>query len=459
MQPRFVAARKDGLGCRLTALVNAIALADDLDGTFEFSWPENRNIRDFHSIWPAEAVFSPAFVADHRSEDWSEKFDMMQGNGPRNRAYAAHVLTAGDLRELFEGTAVPREFWLMGLDDFGDILGRDWASRLYPAAFDRIEFVPAIVEAMDLARKVDVGEEACALHLRGGDVVFAMRFSNQYTRKAIPFALAAEIGRRASAAGLRVFVFGQERAVIDHVAEFARGVSVYALVERHGFDELQSWFFETVLMARCSRIIAGNSGFSTVAAQIAGRRVRHGYAEFGARAALSTTFDDSVERAAVPDLHKAFAYWSVQEVYGNDLSGAERLECLRRALIHDPTNSFYRLARVTVLTELGNLDAARAALRDLVDAETASVDWSEGCLRHTLVNLRGQTRATAKRYLTGIDRLAAGNVPEAILCKALLATDKQATVDFCERFHRIEGETARARFYALALANAIKRYD
>ena len=443
-EPSFIARRFDGLGGRLVALLNAMVLAEEFGGTFEFAWPENDDLDDGHACAPAEEIFAPAFLERFRRECWSE---------PDARR-AARALTADHLEGREEIGFAPGECWVTGLEDYGDVLGRPWGNRRYAAAFERIDFVPAIARAIELAGTTEVQPAACALHLRGGDIVFRLRFSNQFTQRVVPFPLIAEIGRRARDTGRQVLVFGQEPEVVEHVAAATGGVSVHAMARRLGLTRLQAWFFETTLMARCATIVAGTSAFAALARRVGSAAASNGYRQVRATDALSIVMGGSVEAAPVPELHKAFAYWAVQDVYRVGLAVGDRLGCVRRALTHDPVNSFYRLAEVALLVELGNVDAARQALRSVVDAEIGQREWTVGCLRQTLVNIRRGQRPTSLQYLSGVEKLAALGMPEALLCMALVTPDRDAVAELAGRFRSAEGKTRRARFYSLALDRA-----
>src|SRR5690242_6023918 len=62
----FAATRTDGLGSRLTAIVNAIFLAQETGWRFGFTWNEGE-VADkvFHSVDIASAVFDGAFLEKH----------------------------------------------------------------------------------------------------------------------------------------------------------------------------------------------------------------------------------------------------------------------------------------------------------------------------------------------------------------------------------------------------------
>lgn len=460
MRPRFVAVRKDGLGARMAAVLNAMVLAEHFGGTFQFAWSLNDSLDDSvtAALLPAEKMFTDRFIERFQNNKLHDRFDSGEGSSPAQRNFVAHKLTNAKIVKLIAGKPSEHECWVADLDDLAGAMGYEASRKLYANAFERIEFVPTIEKAIRLARALDVPANACALHLRGGDIITRIRFGNRFTPLAVPFQIVEEIGHRLRTEGRKLFVFGQERDVVAHVAASADGIPVYHLVEEHGLSPIQAWFYETTVMTLCDTIVSGTSSFARVPSWIGGTKVQNGYAAVSGADVLSMTLGGAVEQAPVPDLNKAFAFWATQEVYRDELSIAARIYCVDGAIRHDPVNSFYRLARATLLTEAGRTDAAQADLRVLVDAETVSLAWHEGCLRQVLANLRGQARDTATRYLIGIDRLAALDLPEAILCKILLATDRTGTEHLATRFKQIEGDTPRARFYSVAIASAIDRY-
>jgi hypothetical protein len=60
-----IAARGDGLGARLCALVNAVALARRLNLPFRFMWPPSVLDPEFNAVSSLESVFSQSFIDDH----------------------------------------------------------------------------------------------------------------------------------------------------------------------------------------------------------------------------------------------------------------------------------------------------------------------------------------------------------------------------------------------------------
>jgi hypothetical protein len=60
-----IAARGDGLGARLCALVKAVALARKLNLPFRFMWPPPLLDPEFNAVSSLESIFSQSFIDDH----------------------------------------------------------------------------------------------------------------------------------------------------------------------------------------------------------------------------------------------------------------------------------------------------------------------------------------------------------------------------------------------------------
>lgn len=412
----FLAARRDGFGERLRAMMNALVLAEHFDGEFRFSWGEVRKIDGpLHTILPKQETFAPDFVAAHAIERPGRGFANITGmeaikEGARFRV--EQVPLAGLLPEIAAGLPV----------------------EAAATAFRRIRFAPRLEQARSAAAEFELPPYAAAIHLRAGDIIEGSnRFFGRFAEKAVPWPLAALLAAELRAGGWMPLVFGQDAALSRAVAAAQGGVFVGDLVNARGFDPHQAVLFEITLMARCTEIYAGFSGFALAAAEIAGialSRLEDRLGRDAIRVALLEALEAPGAGAGVSALQNAFAFWSAAHVHASLFTLDERRRFLDAAARHDPQNALYRLAQVGVLLEADETEAAEGALATLIGAEAARPD---GTLRHAL-RKRRRDRWSGANIVAGFGPLARRDHPEALLCLALTASDPAEVREFADRF-------------------------
>ena len=406
----FLAARRDGFGERLRALMNAMILAERFGGDFRFAWEEAREFdRAAHAILPGEETFARDFVAAHATDP---------GVGPAPfRRYAriagAESIEAGDLfrveqRALAEvlpevATALP--------------------ASAGAAAFRRIRFSERLERGRGAAFDLDLPEGAVAIHLRAGDLLYGQhRLVGHFAGKAMAWPLAFGLAAHFRSEGRAVLVFGQDKALCRHLAVGQGGVFAGDVAADRGLDLYQSVLFEIALMSRCSEIYAGASGFALAACQIAGTAPGRAESCLGPDAirGLFLRALEAPAEAAITDLQRAFAFWSAAFVHANLFEAVERSRFLAAASRFDPDNCLYRLAYVGASLEAGETASAAAALTALVEAEAERAD---GTLRFVLAKRRSSGRSTAGRIVEGFARLVRRDHVGAHLCLALGTSD------------------------------------
>jgi len=455
MKPRFISVRADGLGSRLRTILNAVALAQECGGTFEFAWPDNPNTASGEVLGPAKDIFSQSFLDRHHREGWLELFDFSRGEGPKRDQFRSHLLNRQQIREIIRTKATNQACQIAPIYiDIREELKPTSAASLYRDAFQSLEFADDINGAIQAAHDEFLPENTTAIHLRAGDIMEGgYRFSGYYTKWVLPFPLAQHLIKMEQDMGRDVVIFGQDPAVIQHLCAATGAISAADLVAKYGFGSTQEWFYETCLMARCRRIISGGeSSFSQLASWVGISKNINGYQLFDGKSALSLTLMGTTESAPIPNLQKAFSFWSVVEIYGSDITPSDCVECLRKAVTYDPVNSLYKISLVSSLVNAGAMDNASARLASLITEETKEWNWSPGCLRETLHVLR--LNSFTKLYsqlLASFEILHDRNEPAAALFIALTSNDPKTIDDMTQTVINSDWE-AKAFF-----AHALKR--
>ena len=425
MKPRFISVRNDGLGSRLRSILNAVALAQECDGTFEFSWPNNANTGSGAALAPAEVIFSQDFIAQYYRDGWLDLFDFMRGEDAKSRQYQSHLINETQIQRIARTRKSNRVCHIAGAHDLREVLSRP---AIYRQALQALDFAEDIKVAIQAAHDEDISKDATALHLRAGDIIErGYRVSGKFTQWVLPFPLAQNLAERERDMGRDVVIFGQDPEVVQHICSATGAVSAASLATAHAFNDTQLWFYETYLMARCPRIFSGGkSAFPQLASWIGDSRNENGYHLFDRETALDLTLAEVTEAASVSDLQKAFAFWAISQMYDVITIPTDHVKCLEKAVSYDPVNGLYKLALVSSLIEAGEYADASARLASLTSEETKEPSWSLGCLRQTLHELRlPDAKNTRIRVLSNLEVLLERNNPSAAACIALSSNDPE----------------------------------
>lgn len=364
MHLTFAANRTDGLGERLKAMVNGIALARYFDGRFAFSWkPMSTSVTSAHAIGKPQEIFSQEFVEKHL-EDVAPDMGAKQFFKGNTAAYLEKAAQTGGLC-----IDVPQNS-LRSLDP-------ELAGHISPedltAAFWEIAFSEKMQKAVALAQTIDFPETSVGLHLRAGDIVYGRyRYNSRYLGKVVPYPLALRFIEMQNATGNRIVLFGQDADMCRWMAQEHNAIFAGDLHARHGFDVHQAALFDIILMSRCAKVVAGNSGFSQIAHLIGRFETLDPVGLFAPeealrilRAELSVT-DTS---PAIHALQQAFACNYAVNMLSSEVSDEDTVSLLRMARQLDPDNAFYCVLLSIALFRLGDLDGARQVLDEATERE------------------------------------------------------------------------------------------
>lgn len=252
----FLAKRTDGLGERLRGIINAMALSSIYGGDFKFAWSSNLAKNEWHSTGTVEKIFSKDFI---------EKF-LIGGD---------KISLFKNVSDFFVGCEGDGLFFCdQSIPHFEKLINNNPKDDYFKyieerrKAFWRVGFSNQISDAIDLAKSVKLNKNTIALHLRAGDLIYGNFKQNiSYIGKAIAYPLAFKIAEDAKQAGFDVLVFGQDKDLMSIFSKKFNAILAPNLIaEEMGVNE--SAIFDVVLMSRCDKIYAGNSGFSTLSASI-----------------------------------------------------------------------------------------------------------------------------------------------------------------------------------------------
>lgn len=357
MTRRIVAARRDGLGGRLGALLNAVRLADALGWEFGFLWPEVGHTAPEHqALGPPELFFEPAFIERHLARNYNRKrFHAVRGT--RLRRANVDAIAADASRDGFSIFTYR-----------GPIRG-DWEGKA-PAPdlgtiFAAIPFVEPLQAVM---RRVQakVAPDAACLHVRRGDFIFTETRRAWFPEKVVPLGILHHVLSVLSAEGRQVIIVGDDREMNAQLARLHGTRTADDLLDGE-LGKIERAFFDLKLMASCADVIGSSSAFSLVATLIGG--ARH-------RSAWSFLAPDEIEAVAVAHLRANAAEYSplerakTCEIIARQspaLTAAQRAAYFAEAHAADPDNESHGLSLAIELANQG-LDAeAEAVLRETAE--------------------------------------------------------------------------------------------
>lgn len=250
----IIANRQDGLGMRLLAILNAIALSDALKCNFRFTWDVRLEKDQFHAISPAEKIFSEDFIKD---SFYSKRL--------RALPHVHNMYSTDDNGKWFE----------CGQTIHGSFLEKNNIFLDYRKAFEKIVFSEHVQEAISAAKDVYIDDSTVAIQMRAGDLIYGQyKYHTTFYSKVIlyPIALEAIVGLLND--NKKIIIFGQDDSLISEIVEFfgyKNICSSKSLVEKYDFDNEQVAFFDMFLMSRCKHTYAKNSGFALISSKIAER--------------------------------------------------------------------------------------------------------------------------------------------------------------------------------------------
>lgn len=405
----FVAARNDGFGERLKAILNAMVLAEAFNRPFRFHWPvfASGSLKKFHTVPPAEEIFGREFLDAH----YIETFD--------RTAYttvAPPAKSKADIRKLMSASKAGLCIDQQTVSTLYQSTAATPLTEGYVTAFRRIGFTPHLTQKIEIARQVDIPEKSVAVHLRAGDIIYgSYRFSSVYSGKTMCYSVAKRVMERLIKQGKYPLIFGQDLKTCRLLAnKFGLKLGIDFLGDM-GDDAMASALGEIIVMSRCEEIYAGTSGFAKVAGWIGDKRLVKSQgrnldlAEY--ILADGDLTDPSIDLA---DLQRSFSLFMVA-YYGLDvLPDNQVLSAIDQALSYDPGNVFYSLIKAKLEARNQDLVAAEATLRaGVTEIYSGSKKFDGSLLAQVLDRVLVRKRAADKvEILSYVNSLPEHAAPE-----------------------------------------------
>ncbi len=265
----IVAARTDGLGERLCALLNAMAVSKLSGLAFRFSWinpNEGKNLNNNQVLMPfanfptKQQLFQNKFIQKY---DIGDAYHTLVGIlGPFSLKW---------LQQENHGIVYIHQDFLK----IQDVEVEKYRSTL-AECFWEISFTPKIQNLINFTRKCaeNFQEQFTAIHIRGGDFVYQPTWETiTFNDKATNVYLALEIARIELEAGKSVVLFSDDLKTAQTLKKIltpkGKIYSIDDFFERTQYLGYEQSLFEILFMSFAEKIYSGSSsGFSRIAAMI-----------------------------------------------------------------------------------------------------------------------------------------------------------------------------------------------
>lgn len=349
----IVAARGDGLGARLGAILNAMVLADVLELPFFFGWPPMGADASYHAIASVSDIFSKEFIDRHYRQvvDTESYVTVMESTVTRK------MLDDMQRSPTVRGLLINHWYGPVPLEGYSHD-----ARALFRSAFAKIGFSRAIQRVLAAARRIPL-QDCVAIHARRGDIVYGEYRFRLFNRKYTPRAVVKGVIRSALDAGYRVLLFSDDEATLQLMKQDCSvlvsselGASAFATSEERAI-------FDLAVMSRCRRIICNRSCFAIMAHYI-GKAPMDDIIEYYQKGEAKRAMLADLERCRgqYTDLEAAKTYQYVAIELGAVVSPSERDALLSKAIELDPDNFAYGHVRAVDLLRLGDLAEADRTL-------------------------------------------------------------------------------------------------
>lgn len=388
---RIVARRGDGLGQRLYAILNAIYLSHLTGLEWGFVWSERFVGDPDHAISPASDFFDEVFIERH----------MVPNSFGQNFVYPSGQLFDREalLAPIRDGRI---NGWIAGNVHLSNILVSDSLPNSefsLKTAMSLIGFSERIRKCIAFAESVNIPDNTTAIHMRAGDVVYGYyRKWGRFVKKCIPVPLSRKLARDLIEGGQHVAIFGQSKAALEESGSNQAIIDIASICDGHFYDNDEKAIIDIILMSRCARIVAGNSGFPIQASRVGGIPLVGIQEFFKPAAAVNIIEADLVGGVAYPSLEMALCYWYMWCVARKYVAPERACGWLESAAKLDPENPIYPYSLANFYFDRKNYDEGDKALARSIDIEVqdASADpklWDLVASGHFDGDLKRVTKA------------------------------------------------------------------
>ncbi|WP_410689911.1 hypothetical protein UPTC5044_0300 [Campylobacter lari] len=247
----ILALNNDGFGCRLAAMLNGIKISQAFGENFYFKWDWKRD-NIYHAVEPMEYIFSQDFIKKYHIKN---SFEDPIGS---YKNFFEDYENFGNFRAYVQNKEFINYCKKYNLES-------RWNSFSYKQAFDLIGFSKKYKNIINKIYSLNL-ENTIAIHLRGGDIVYA-GFNKRVSLvvKTTPLPIAIELISKFESEDV---VFIVQDVEIEEFLKQNYNAKVVSSFYEDYYDKYEKAFFDMMFMSQCKKIIASHSGFSISASYI-----------------------------------------------------------------------------------------------------------------------------------------------------------------------------------------------
>lgn len=368
----IISAKPDGLGMRLASILIGMYLAKKCNFDFGFIWPnsidlaftgimDSKKTHDINYLGNAmdevDAVFDLKFIDEYLINDSYVNENHGIEIRRKNNSFK-HIQDKNNFETDWGwySTDIIPSFWL---NDCSEKECLEEISQIYKDISFSQKFNSIIQESHS-----KIKDRFVALHIRGGDIIFAnirkVPGWNVIQERYFPYEIAIDIIEKELDNDYNIVIFGQDLNANKTLVEYFKNPKI-CLVDDYiddSYNEMERSFFEINLMSLAEKIYsAKESVFSKVAMMISGKNSLISYHDLYSNDEQFNIITNNLFRIKLHKLQNARAYFRLYELT-KDKDIVKSMSFLRNALELDDDNDAYRIYILDCLIKLKRYEEA-----------------------------------------------------------------------------------------------------
>ncbi len=368
----IVAARSDGFGERMCALLNAMYLSEILNMDFRFKWRENANsvVHDFTQKNTYLAANETSDIKDFFNNDFIKSYHI-------DSVDMSELCSIWELKNksIFDFIFTSKEEWGWyapphNLTKIVRNLNENEYREKLRGCWQKIQFNPVINAIIHEANLKSKNEEFVAIHVRSGDNVYERSMHTRWLwyalDKSVSFYLVYEIIIREIRKGNKVVLFGDDpttNAILKDYINSSNVCTIEDFIDLPNINSDQRVIFEIVFMSNAKTIYAGNSGFSRVAYFIGNANFYLINLYFTHQEKKEIIYKN-LDKLPINKKHAAFSLFYIYSLFESKQTISENIQLLEHGLSYDYENDVFRLCLIDVYLKRKYYAEANQLLQD-----------------------------------------------------------------------------------------------
>lgn len=380
MENFIVAARNDGFGERMCAMLNAMYIAKKTGWTFKFIWQDPPKLENndknillpWNGMLPQDLMFSREFINKYALKNSPSCNDTLIKTNSHKTLQEA-IKNPGKYE--WGGGHYSLQEYLA--EYFTDIEQKEYANTLQEC-WNEIKFSSNIQHSITLAKQCkNLPKNFIAIHIRCGDI-FINGDIYLARHKAVNVCLVLEIIQKEIQEDKEIILFSDDLEILNTIKQQTNmkfGNKVFIIddfFKREQHTKLEQSIFEIMAMSQATKIYSGISGFSRLANMIGNNKHITIYRFFDSKAQYKIT-QQLITQYALPPTHEAFAYLHLFDLI-KDLKNTQNLQAsyIQKAYSLEPNITALKVLLVYTLLQNKNFKEANQELKTIYHSHKSS---------------------------------------------------------------------------------------